>query len=487
MPTEKEYPEWQKRRTRAKNRQRRSNNFFLSILLVIVITSVFVIVKNKPQLINNFDNEQLNKLLNFANFDNSSIKKITEKLVVEVDGPVRAGNGDRLKNNQLLTIDKQAASLPYYGNSVTELANILSQYATTDLEKARLIYSWITHNIAYDPPALLELLSGNYPDISTQTVLMKRKTICSGYANLYQKLAQAMGLNSVIILGYAKGFDYIVGDDNKVNHAWNGVEIDGEWYLIDATWGAGTVSNSTFNRQFNDYYFASSPDEFIYSHFPEKSKWQLLARPYTRQEFDAFPEVSDALFDNQVELVSHKNKTIYADGRLDITLKAPQNVVAIANLKSGDNSLEENYTFVQHQQGYIKVSAAFPSKGNYKLDIFAKQKYNSNSYPHVVTYQIVAKEQSEKFPITYSHFTKNSGYLETPLTESLPPNQLTYFKLRVDNATEVKVVDKSTNNWTDLIKYGNLFAGSIRVGSGKVMIFAKFPEDSRYWALLEYN
>jgi len=59
--------------------------------------------------------------------------------------------------------------------------------------------------------------------------------------------------------------------------------------------------------------------------------------------------------------------------------------------------------------------------------------------------------------------------------------------MRIKSAQEVKVVNQSTNQWHDLSKYGDVFAGNINVGSGKIMVFAKFPEDSRYWALLEYN
>ncbi|WP_342597324.1 hypothetical protein VKI21_01520 [Cyanobacterium aponinum UTEX 3222] len=36
-------------------------------------------------------------------------------------------------------------------------------------------------------------------------------------------------------------------------------------------------------------------------------------------------------------------------------------------------------------------------------------------------------------------------------------------------------------------RYGNVFAGNINVGNGDIIIYAKFPQDSRYWALLEYG
>lgn len=487
MTTEREYKEWQNKNNMSRKSRRKKNNFVFFMILIIAGFAIFSTLKNNPEYLKKLQSQEFKSFLNLLNFKISSIKSLTETFVTDIDEPIVAGNSENVNENNFYDIDKKAQSIIYNGNSVDELANLLSRYTTTDLDKARIIYTWITHNVAYDTPALLGLKNGVYPDVKSEAVLNNRKTICSGYANLYQKLADAMGLKSVIVLGYAKGIDYIVGTDNNVNHAWNAVKIDEKWYLIDATWGAGTVDNNTFSQQFNPDYFATLPEEFIYSHFPEKDKWQLLPQPYTREEFNVLPDVSTALFNNNIQLISHKNKTIYTNNILNITLKAPQNVVAIASLKSENNEVENNYTRVQNRDGYININAAFPAKGNYELEIFAKKRDNSNAYPHVVTYEVIANNSTQKFPVTYSHFSENNGYIDTPLTESLSPNQYTYFKLRIDNATEVKVLDKSSNNWTDLIQYGNLFAGSVRVGTGKMIVFAKFPGDSRYWALLEYN
>jgi transglutaminase/protease-like cytokinesis protein 3 len=336
--------------------------------------------------------------------------------------------------------------------------------------------------------ALQNLFEGNiYPDIKAETVLNTRSTICSGYANLYQQLAQYMGLKSVIVVGYAKGIDYALGEDNQVNHGWNAVKIDDDWYLIDTTWGSGTVNDNIFNAQFNPYYFATKPQEFIYSHFPENPQWQLLETPLSREKFDTLADISSTLFEYDIELISHKNLKIDTDNQVNITLKAPKNVVAIAQLKSAEKSLPENYTLVQKQGENIIVNAGFPEEGNYQLEIFAKPKDDSNSYPLIVTYDIYANSKSSQFPKTFQHFTDNNGYIKSPLTATLTPNQNTYFKLNIDSAIEVKVVNKSTNQWHDLTRYGNVFTGNINVGDGDILVYAKFPNDNRYWALLEYS
>lgn len=493
MTTEREYQEWQKRRNKqVKSRQRKKNNANFFVFLIVAI-SLGLTVKSNPQIIDYLP-PQFSSFFNAFRFRVNSLQSLTDEFITEIDEPVVINdNYHLLEKRNFSSIDQKAKSIKYAGNSVEELSQILSQYTNDESEKARIIYTWISHNISYDVKALDDLFNHNiYPDVTAENVLKTRKTICSGYANLYQQLAEKMGLKSVIILGYAKAGDYIVGLDNNINHGWNGVKIDGNWYLIDVTWGAGTVNNDGFKPQFNPFYFAPKPQEFIYTHFPENSKWQLLNPVVSRSQFDSFAHVSPTLFEYNIQLLSHPNVNINAEDRVNITLKAPQNVVAIASLKitslqSEATPLKENYTLVQKQGENIIINASFPEKGEYKLDIFAKPKDDSNSYPLIVSYNIFAQGKGDKFPKTFQHFNQYNGYLEAPLNKYLNPNQTTYFKLKIDEATEVKVVNKSSNEWQNLERYGNVFAGNVNVGNGEIMIYAKFPQDSRYWALLEYG
>lgn len=469
------------------NTKNKNKNILFILWILIIFFSVALTVKNQSRyFILNDKKLTWQSILSY--FSNNSLKILTQEFITKIDEPIVINNPVDLQNQEFTAIDDKARSIQYRGNSVKELANILSSYASSEPEKARIIYTWITHNISYDVVALQNLFDRNiYPDIKVETVLTSRSTICSGYANLYQQLAQYMGLKSVIVIGYAKGIDYAVGKDDQINHGWNAVKIDGDWYLIDTTWGSGTVNDNIFKAQFNPYYFATKPEEFIYSHFPENIQWQLLKKPFSREEFDNFAEISPTLFEYNIKLISHKNLKINTNKRVNIILKAPKNVIAIAQLKSDEKTLPENYTLVQKQGENIIVNAGFPEKGNYQLDIFAKPKDDTNKYPLIVTYDIYANNKSSQFPLTFKHFTDNNGYIESPLTAPLTPNQSTYFKIRIDLATEVKVVNKSTNQWYNLTRYGNVFTGNIYGGNGDIMIYGKFPNDSRYWGLLEYH
>lgn len=402
--------------------------------------------------------------------------------------PVNKDNARRLTQQDFSHIDTIAKSIIYEGDSVDQLSDILSQHAKTAAEKARIIYTWIAHNIKYDVSALSAIKDGQPPDVTVENVLRKRVTVCGGYANLYQKLAEKMGLKSVIIEGYGRGADFgLFPLDYQVNHAWNAVEIDGNWYLLDVTWGAGHVKDGIFYPEFEPFYFATPPEKLIYTHFPQDAKWQLLDNPISREKFDSLPRVYPAFFKNNIQLVSHPHDKIEATNSLGVVLKTPLNVEVVANLKSEEKPVEGNYILVQKDAANTIINVTFPEKGKYKLDIFAKKEDGNNSYPIAVTYQVYASGRGNEFPETYKHFHEHNGYLESPITGKLNKNQNYYFRLKIDDATEVKVVNLSTNRWYNLTAYGNIFAGNVNVGDGNIVVYAKFPRDARYWGLLKYS
>jgi transglutaminase/protease-like cytokinesis protein 3 len=456
--------------------------FFLGGFLLAIKNNQKPILPNLQEGVNSeILTEKVNAITNIISPENIELKPEPKPPEITTNTPITSavyqGNYDH--------IDQATQNVNYSGNSVSELANILSKYAQTEAEKARIIYSWIAYNIKYDVPSYL---SGNFSNIEPADVLKYRLAVCSGYANLYQELAKEMGLESVTINGYSKGIGYIVGNSTELNHGWNGVKIDGNWYLIDVTWGAGHIENNNFVAKFNPFYFATPPEQFIYDHLPEKTEWQLLANPFTREKFESLPETSAQFFTTGLKFVSHTTNTIETSDRVAIILKAPPNIITTARLSSGENIWPDNYTFVEQSQGNIIVNASFPKAGNYKLQIFAKNRGDSGQYPHVITYKIIANSSGEQFPKTYSTLTENNGNLASPLTYSLPKNQSVYFQVSLENAVEVQVYQESVKQWTKLTRSGKTFAGNVFIQPGKVQIMAKFPgETNRYWSLAEYN
>jgi transglutaminase/protease-like cytokinesis protein 3 len=402
--------------------------------------------------------------------------------------PIQLGNTENLARQDFSEIDRLANQLNYSGSSVTELAALLAKNAPTEADKARIIYAWITQHISYDLAAFHDALNNNnYPDVDPAKVLRDRTTICSGYSDLYQALAEAMNLEAATVIGYAKGATP-AGDlrFQKTNHAWNSVKIDGAWYLLDTTFGAGAVQNDKFTFEYNPDYFATSPQQFLNNHYPEDQGWQLLTQTYTRAEFDNLPNISSRFYRLGLATVSHSNYQITAGNRLEIKLQAPQSVVAIAELKQ--NNLELTDTILVNRQGEnINVSVASPSAGTYDLTIYAKQKDDLEYYGEVIKYQIQATNPSPRLPKVYGHFYQYQASLIEPLSADLKPNWSTYFNLVVPEALDVQVIDLETKQWTPLNGYGAYFSGNVEIKFGKTAVVAKFPGDEQYWQLVEYQ
>ena len=371
--------------------------------------------------------------------------------------PIHYGATDQIARQDFSEIDLLARQLEYSGSSVTELAKLLEQNTETELAKARIIYAWITQHITYDLPAFFDAINNDlYPEVNPEKVLRDRTTICSGYSNLYYALAEAMNLESVIVVGYAKGAT--PEDDTryqKVNHAWNSVRIDGAWYLLDTTFGAGSVREQKFVPEYKPYYFATSPNEFINNHYPQDRAWQLLEQSYSRAEFDNLPNIAARFYNLGLKLASHYQYIIDASNRIDIKLKAPENIVAIADLKQNNRDVTNSTVLVNRQSENIMVSVAPPSAGTYDLKIYAKQKDNSGLYGEVIKYRIEARNSTARLPKIYGHFHQHQASLIEPLSAQLQPNWSTYFNLVVPGAIDVQVIkysDKTVDSFEWLRK-----------------------------------
>ncbi|MBB6610686.1 hypothetical protein H7F15_06530 [Pontibacter sp. Tf4] len=183
-------------------------------------------------------------------------------------------------------------------SSIQTLAAYLSKGATTDYEKARVLFAWIAANIRYDDYGFN---TGKSLDSSPAYVLKTRKAICDGYARLFQALGQEMGLKVEKVSGYAKGYGYAPGKRfARTNHAWNAVRIDDSWILADPTWAAGSAKTVNGKLKtvykYDPYWFDTDPHVFLFSHLPVNPDFQFIAKPVSLGQYEQLPRVEVSLF-----------------------------------------------------------------------------------------------------------------------------------------------------------------------------------------------
>ena len=100
-----------------------------------------------------------------------------------------------------------------------------------DYEKVRAINRYICEKVAYNetnPNDTTDKLK-----FSAYSALIKRTTVCQGYASLFYRMAMEAGVDTRIISGTA---DY---GDGIGDHAWNIVGLNGKYYYVDVTWNDG--------------------------------------------------------------------------------------------------------------------------------------------------------------------------------------------------------------------------------------------------------
>ena len=181
-------------------------------------------------------------------------------------------------------IDRHIDLMSYVGEDLDSLALMVTIPCQSDFEKLRAVFKYVITYITYDGAAYKNgqrRINQNNTD-----VLRRREAVCWGYAQLITELCGKLKIPCYTITGYAKDSPVPPRSFEKANHAWNAVYLAGEWYLLDATWGAVLQSGDNyFSRKYGLNYFLSDPAIFGRSHHPLMPMWQLLTCPIAYAAF----------------------------------------------------------------------------------------------------------------------------------------------------------------------------------------------------------
>ena len=103
-------------------------------------------------------------------------------------------------------------------DQLVDQANTLCQ---TDLEKVFYVHEWLVQNIAYDREHLSDEVQDDH---NLRGALLEGTAVCDGYAKTYALTLRKLGITGVLVTS------------KDIGHAWNMVELDGNWYQVDCTW-----------------------------------------------------------------------------------------------------------------------------------------------------------------------------------------------------------------------------------------------------------
>ncbi len=115
----------------------------------------------------------------------------------------------------------------------------------TDYEKELALHDYLVTHCKYSSSVNAPAKSDIY---RAYGALVNGDAVCNGYAEAMQLLLHCAGVPSRFVIGRAKN-----SGNEWIDHAWNLVQIDGQWYHLDATWndpvpdGADEIVHPYFN------------------------------------------------------------------------------------------------------------------------------------------------------------------------------------------------------------------------------------------------
>ena len=105
------------------------------------------------------------------------------------------------------------------------LANNLFALDMPDYQKELLIHDWLVNNCRYN--------TENKSDPASHMAygaLVQGSSVCQGYADAMMLMAQAAGIPCMYVPGDG------LSNGSWESHAWNCIQIGGQWYMLDVTW-----------------------------------------------------------------------------------------------------------------------------------------------------------------------------------------------------------------------------------------------------------
>ena len=134
----------------------------------------------------------------------------------------------------------------FKGSNLTEkemaakIVECIISSSMNDFQKALEIHDWLIFNVDYDQ---------TYSNYSAKNAFVDRSCVCQGYAEGFELLAEAAGLDATFVAGVATN-----SSGKTESHAWNQVKINGNWYNVDVTWDDPTYAGKTANDHSGNRY-----------------------------------------------------------------------------------------------------------------------------------------------------------------------------------------------------------------------------------------
>lgn len=101
--------------------------------------------------------------------------------------------------------------------------------------QVKAVYEYIINNTVYDY---------DYYGQTIEEIMVNHRGVCASYARTTQYLLQQLGFEIVTVFGYG----------HEESHLWNMLKVEGDYYLLDTTWG-DPLTDTDAEQTINYTYF----------------------------------------------------------------------------------------------------------------------------------------------------------------------------------------------------------------------------------------
>ena len=122
---------------------------------------------------------------------------------------------------------------------------ILQNKTGNTYEDIKMVHDYLVDSINYESSLSKQNIYNIYG------ALVNRECVCEGYARAFKYLLDELNIPCIMVIGTGTN-----SQGETENHAWNYVQLNGNWYAVDTTWddpvviGGGTASEESRYKYF---------------------------------------------------------------------------------------------------------------------------------------------------------------------------------------------------------------------------------------------
>lgn len=197
---------------------------------------------------------------------------------VDLNWSYLCGSGETVQDLRPRYLDPSVYDRSRYERAAAEVLEETVKPGMTQVQIALAIHDYLALHCAYDE---------SLERYTEYDVLVRGSAVCQGYAEAYMDLLHRVGIECVVV------------PSEDMNHAWNQVKLDGQWYNVDLTWNdpapnrEGMVGHSFFlisddliTRPEYGYYGWTSPYECTDPTYDAGAFWGDVISPVVYEDAD---------------------------------------------------------------------------------------------------------------------------------------------------------------------------------------------------------